>query len=235
MSDAALKRTCMRDHIRTVLVARILDGTYPAGTQLKELSLAREFNVSQAPIREALRELEGSGLVTCERFRGTRVRGADFNEMRESYELRTMIEVRSVQLALPCAPALLERLAAHLRAMTAAVAADDSERYIDQALSFHRELVAASGNRTFLSVWDSLHWDVRGRIALRNIAERGRGLKPLIGLHRKLLVALRAADADTGTQAIRAVFAYVGTAFSPQRASKKDFTAERQKGGTSPA
>ena len=32
--------------------------------QLKELSLAREFNVSQSPIREALRELEGTGLVT---------------------------------------------------------------------------------------------------------------------------------------------------------------------------
>ena len=76
MSTPALKRTCMRDHIRDVLVARILDGSYPAGTQLKELSLAREFNVSQAPIREALRELEGSGLVTCERYRGTRVRGA---------------------------------------------------------------------------------------------------------------------------------------------------------------
>ena len=74
----------MRDRIRDVLVGRILDGTYPAGTQLKELILAREFNVSQTPIREALRELEGSGLVTSERFRGTRVRGADWAEMRES-------------------------------------------------------------------------------------------------------------------------------------------------------
>jgi DNA-binding GntR family transcriptional regulator len=96
-----LKRTCMRDRIREVLVARILDGTYAAGTQLKELSLAREFNVSQTPIREALRELEGSGLVMNERFRGTRVRGADSAEMRESYELRRMLEVRSVRLAAP--------------------------------------------------------------------------------------------------------------------------------------
>jgi DNA-binding GntR family transcriptional regulator len=65
--DTALKRVCMRDRIRDVLVARILDGTYAAGLQLKELSLAREFNVSQAPIREALRELEGTGLVTSVR------------------------------------------------------------------------------------------------------------------------------------------------------------------------
>src|SRR5260370_19992403 len=101
LRHGVLKRTCMRDRIRDVLVARILDGTYAAGTQLKELSLAREFNVSQTPIREALRELEGSGLVTSERFRGTRVRGADFAEMRESYELRTMLEMRSVKLAAP--------------------------------------------------------------------------------------------------------------------------------------
>src|SRR5215831_15341190 len=112
-----VKRACMRDHIRDTLVARILDGTYPAGTQLKELYLAREFDVSQAPIREALRELEGSGLVMSERFRGTRVRGTDFREMRESYELRTMLEVRSVQLAAPYPPQLVEELEQLLRVM----------------------------------------------------------------------------------------------------------------------
>ena len=57
MSQLAVKKECMRDRIRDTLVGRILDGTYPAGTQLKELYLAREFDVSQAPIREALREL----------------------------------------------------------------------------------------------------------------------------------------------------------------------------------
>jgi len=111
-SNAVLKRTCMRDRIRDTLVSRILDGTYPAGTQLKELYLAREFDVSQAPIREALRELEGSGLVSSERFRGTRVKGADFAEMRESYELRMMLEMRSVSLAAPYEPELLDEIKA---------------------------------------------------------------------------------------------------------------------------
>src|SRR3954467_12220729 len=104
-SNVMLKRVCTRDYIRDTLVSRILDGHYPAGTQLKELSLAREFSVSQAPIREALRELEGSGLVTSERYRGTRVRGADLREMRDSYELRATMEARAVELALPCSAA----------------------------------------------------------------------------------------------------------------------------------
>src|SRR3981189_2022219 len=143
-----VKRVCMRDHIRDILVGRILDGTYPAGTQLKELYLAREFDVSQAPIREALRELEGSGLVSSERFRGTRVRGADFAEMRESYELRTMLEMRSVRLAAPYPNALLADFDKYVVEMDSAVKVDDSERYIDASLRFHRRLVEGSGNRT---------------------------------------------------------------------------------------
>jgi DNA-binding GntR family transcriptional regulator len=216
MSQSALKRLCMRDHIRDVLVTRILDGTYPAGTQLKELCLAREFNVSQAPIREALRELEGSGLVTCERFRGTRVRGADFKEMRESYELRIMLEVRAISLAVPYPPQLIADLGHCLREMEAAVKADDSERYIDHALRFHRRLVESAGNRTFLAVWDSLLWDVRGRIALRRLAETGRSLKPFVVLHRTALVRLREQDAAGAAERVRVILERVAAAFGPQ-------------------
>lgn len=210
---SAVKRMCMRDHIRDTLVGRILDGTYPAGTQLKELYLAREFDVSQAPIREALRELEGSGLVSSERFRGTRVRGADFAEMRESYELRMMLEVRSVALAAPYSEQLLSDLESFLREMDAAVKADDSEGYIDNALRFHRRLVESSGNRTFLAVWDSLLWDIRGRIALRRLAERGRSLKSLVALHKAVLGRLRAQDVEGAKERIQAVLSRVTAAF----------------------
>jgi DNA-binding GntR family transcriptional regulator len=211
-----LKRTCMRDRIRDVLVSRILDGTYAAGTQLKELTLAREFNVSQTPIREALRELEGSGLVTSERFRGTRVRGADSAEMRESYELRTMLEVRSVKLAAPYSEKLLADFGQYLIEMDAAVGANDSERYIDAALGFHRRLVEGSQNRTFLSVWDSLLWDVRGRIALRRLADRGRSLHSLAGVHRELLVRLQAQDSEGAAKQVQQILGRVSAAFEPE-------------------
>lgn len=228
MSQPALKRACMRDRIREVLVARILDGTYPAGTQLKELYLAREFDVSQAPIREALRELEGSGLVTSERFRGTRVRGADFKEMRESYELRMMLEVRSVALSAPYSPALLADLGAYLSEMEAAVAADDSEAYIDNALRFHRRLVQSSGNRTFLSVWDSLLWDIRGRIALRRLTEMGRSLKSLLSMHRALFVRMRAQDVAGATERAGAILLRVASAFDQRGSSAPVISPSRR-------
>jgi DNA-binding GntR family transcriptional regulator len=216
MGEPALKRTCMRDRIRDVLVARILDGTYPAGMQLKELTLAREFNVSQAPIREALRELEGSGLVTSERYRGTHVRGADLDEMRESYELRATLEVRAVELGVPIAPEVLGYLEGQLDEMSAAVTQNDSERYIDAALRFHRRLIEASGNRVFVTVWDSLHFDVRGRIALRRIVERGQELAPLIALHRTLIEKARARDIPAAVELVRTIFGHVARAFSPE-------------------
>jgi DNA-binding GntR family transcriptional regulator len=208
----------MRDRIREVLVSRILDGTYPAGTQLKELYLAREFDVSQAPIREALRELEGSGLVTSERFRGTRVRGADFKEMRESYELRIMLETRSVALAAPYSASLLADLGQYTRGMDAAVKAENSEGYIDYALLFHRRLVESSGNRTFLGVWDSLLWDIRGRIALRRLAEMGSSLKVFVGMHRALLARLSEQDAEGAAKQVAAVLLRVCSAFDTPKA-----------------
>jgi DNA-binding GntR family transcriptional regulator len=204
----------MRDRIRDVLVARILDGTYVAGTQLKELILAREFNVSQAPIREALRELEGSGLVMSERYRGTRVRGADLDEMRESYELRATLEARAIELGVPCAPNVLAELDACVNSMAEAVEHEDSERYIDESLRMHRALIAASGNRVFISVWDSLHFDVRGRIALRRIIERGVALAPFIELHRRLIEAVRAQEIPDSLALVREIFAGVMAAFS---------------------
>jgi DNA-binding GntR family transcriptional regulator len=213
--DATFKRVCMRDRIRDVLVARILDGTYPSGLQLKELSLAREFNVSQAPIREALRELEGTGLVASERYRGTRVRGADSIEMRESYELRLMMEIRAVERSLPLTPAMLEKLQACVTGMTDSVARRDSEPYIDWALRFHRGLVEAGGNGTFLKLWDSLHWDVRGRIALRRLAARGAGLAPLVAMHNNLMDSLRAGSRSTAIDQLTTILQTVADAFDP--------------------
>lgn len=209
----SVKRVCMRDHIRDVLVARILDGTYSAGMQLKELSLAREFNVSQAPIREALRELEGSGLVTSERYRGTRVRGADSQEMRESYELRATLEVRAVELAVPCSPELLAEMENSLRLMKRAIQASDVETYIVEALRLHRHLIVGSHNRTFVSVWDSLHWDVRGRIAVERIARKGGGFIALLELHEALLEKLRAQDVAASTALVRQIFTRVADVF----------------------
>jgi DNA-binding GntR family transcriptional regulator len=53
----------MHDRICWTLLDRISNGSYQPGDRLKELALAREFQVSQAPVREAFRKLEAIGVL----------------------------------------------------------------------------------------------------------------------------------------------------------------------------
>lgn len=197
---APVQRVCMRDHVRNVLLNRILDGSYTPGTHLKELVLAREFDVSQAPIREALRELEALGLVESERFRGTRVRSADVRDLREAYELRAVLEERAIQLAVPCSDDSIVILKEELRLMHLAADAHDSRLYAEHAVNFHRKIVELSGNRLFLRTWDSLHFEVRARIAAHRV---GNTLAYYADKHTGILDAICAGDGPQAGRLLR--------------------------------
>jgi DNA-binding GntR family transcriptional regulator len=116
------------------------------------------------------------------------------------------MEERALQLAAPFSRELADELSQRTRSMASALEACDPERYIDEALEYHRRLIEASGNRTFLAVWDFLHWKVRGRVVLRRIARQdGRGLKPFLDLHRALSARIRAGDVQGATEKVRAI------------------------------
>src|SRR5919107_2952392 len=89
---AVVHRTMLRDQIKDVLMQRILDGVYGPGERIVETRVAEEFGVSQAPVREALRELELLRLVVSEPFRGARVRDVTAQELAEIYPVRAALE-----------------------------------------------------------------------------------------------------------------------------------------------
>ncbi|HEY2403118.1 MAG TPA: hypothetical protein VGI23_22385, partial [Steroidobacteraceae bacterium] len=64
-----------------------------------------------------------------------------------------------------------------------------------------------------LGVWDSLLWDIRGRIALRRLADQGKSLKALVSMHRALLGRLRAQDVEGATERVKALLERVCSAF----------------------
>jgi DNA-binding GntR family transcriptional regulator len=72
--DRPLRRTTLRDQIKDRIVERILNGTYGPGDRIVESQVATEFGTSQAPVREALRELEALRFVEARPHRGARVR-----------------------------------------------------------------------------------------------------------------------------------------------------------------
>jgi DNA-binding GntR family transcriptional regulator len=79
----------------------ILSGALGGGRPLRQDEIAREFGVSRIPVREALRQLEGEGLVTFYPHRGATVSELPYEEATEIGEIRASSETLALKRALP--------------------------------------------------------------------------------------------------------------------------------------
>jgi DNA-binding GntR family transcriptional regulator len=190
----------LRDQIREVLLERILDGHYQPGARIVETQVASEFDVSQAPVREALRELEILGMVTSEPYRGARVRQVTPRQLAEIYPVRAAIEEVAAQAATPRLEADCAALEAELDAMRAAAAAGDRHELLAHDVRFHRLIVEASGNATLQQVWRSLHIEARTLITLLGDTTK---LSDVAESHLPVLEAIRSGDAHRAGRTLR--------------------------------
>src|SRR5437764_10457885 len=92
-------RTSLREQVRDLLLDRIVAGEYPPGSRLVETRIAEELGVSQAPVREALRDLEQLSCVVHTPFRGCSVRELSAAELLEAYPVRGALEGLAARLA----------------------------------------------------------------------------------------------------------------------------------------
>lgn len=79
----------------------ILSGALAGGHPLRQEEIARHFGVSRSPVREALRQLEGEGLVSFAPHRGAVVSEISYEEVVEITELRILLETAAMQKAFP--------------------------------------------------------------------------------------------------------------------------------------
>ena len=100
-AETTISRSVLSDTVKDRLLEAILDGRYPPGSRIVETRAAREFGTSQAPVREALRDLEALGVVEIAPFRGARVRRPSLDELLEAYVVRSELEALVVRLAVP--------------------------------------------------------------------------------------------------------------------------------------
>ncbi|MFD0478644.1 GntR family transcriptional regulator [Nonomuraea thailandensis] len=77
----------------------ILGGDLPLGYRLVQADIAAQLKVSITPVREALRDLAGEGLIRIDAHKGAMLREFDLSEVREIYELRRMLEPVSIRKA----------------------------------------------------------------------------------------------------------------------------------------
>ncbi|WP_206779427.1 GntR family transcriptional regulator, partial [Frankia sp. EI5c] len=132
-------RTTHRDVIDRLRRA-ILIGVLPAGTRLVQADLARRLRVSVTPVREALRDLVGEGLVDFDPYRGATVHSPTLGELEDIYEIRTRLTPPAVQGAVDRAT---ESELAEAEALGAAMeSTSDPAEWVDLNRRFHAVLIA---------------------------------------------------------------------------------------------
>jgi DNA-binding GntR family transcriptional regulator len=152
-----LRVRMLGDQVRDLLLGRILAGEFAPGERIVETRVARELNISQGPVREALRDLTTLGLVELSPFRGARVRRPTAEEIGEAMRVRAELEAMAAAEACPRMTAekqaALEGMVAE---MVELLTGGDLEAYVRRNTDFHRAVVQLSGNRTLERMWEML-------------------------------------------------------------------------------
>ena len=194
---ATVRSTSLGKLVRDDVLGMILRGEIQAGERINEPDVAARLGVSRVPVREALRELESSGLVEARKHSGVFVRKLGAEEIRGLYELRALLDGFCGRKAAQLAPAERARLADALdgsvgRMQDAAQSANVSA-YYSENLRFHWSMVEAAGNaaltETYRNVIQKLHLS-----RLTNLSH-GLGMQASVADHREIAAALRAGDA----------------------------------------
>jgi DNA-binding GntR family transcriptional regulator len=216
--DRPLRRTgALRDEIKDRLVERILDGTYGPGERIKESVVATEFGVSQAPVREALRELEAMRFVESQPHKGARVREMTRGELVQIYPVRAALEeVAGREAATRMTPEVLAQLDEELTGMRRAAEQDDLHAQLVHDTRFHEIIVEASGNQVLVDVWRSLRVEAR---TLVSVLRSHSDLYAIAELHRPVLLALRFGDPDLAGKEMRAHIEFFGASVAGRMAT----------------
>lgn len=187
------------------LRALVVSGELAPGVRLVEERLAERFGISRPPLREALRVLQGEGLVTSLPRRGFVVATVDPDAVREIYTLRFALERLAVELGVPVTdPARIEPMRRALDAMGAAADTGDDVALVASNSDFHVALVGLAGHSRLDTAYAALGVQLRLCMAynlrLRTELYGGRG--DVRARHAELLDAVEAGDPELVLQLV---------------------------------
>jgi DNA-binding GntR family transcriptional regulator len=185
-----------------ILREAIFSGKFRPGEPLRELTLARSMNVSQATVREALTQLEQSGLVVRTATRRTTVNSFTEEEVRDRLVMRVALEEVAFVKAAPRMMAedfaVLEKLAV---AIEQAARKRDTPRMALADMRFHRFVWEKAGSPVMLRTLDQLTTPLFAFLSV--LHGEGRLDMRTSRSHHELVAALRARTASVVRAAIR--------------------------------
>lgn len=180
----------VHEHLR----AEIIAGRIPPGARLKIQELATRYGLSHMPVREALQQLQGEGLVVMAPNRGATVRRMDAAFVRNIFGIREALEgYLTRQAAAVLRGEDIVALRAIQARMRAAHRTRDMAGLIRLNRAFHRAIEGAAGNDEAIRLLD-LHSNLIGALRLRVGYRPGR-IQTVLREHDALIDALAAGDA----------------------------------------
>ncbi|MBT2443848.1 GntR family transcriptional regulator [Streptomyces sp. ISL-36] len=186
----------LREQIREHIVEGIVSGRWKPGERIVERRIATELEVSQTPVREALRELESLRLIESSPNKGVRVRNLTAADLEESYPVRAGLEQIAAELAASRLAADCSTLEPHVTALYEADRTADGTAQVRHTVAFHRELVKAAGNSVLLHTWEGLGIEVFTALSIRWL---GTVQKSYAEEHQELVEAFRRGDPNIGS------------------------------------
>lgn len=144
----------LRSNIKDYIQQKIAEGVYRPGDRIVETQLARELNVSQAPVREAILELASSGLLEERPYSGSFVRRLTLPEIEDIFNVRAFVEEYAARRAAKRATEeQLEGMEQVLREMDGVRALD---KFVHLDTEFHGLVMDAAGSPALKRAWTML-------------------------------------------------------------------------------
>ncbi|MGW0839216.1 GntR family transcriptional regulator [Streptomyces sp. NPDC002787] len=185
----------LREQIREHIVEGIVSGRWKPGERIVERRIATELEVSQTPVREALRELESLRLIESAPNKGVRVRNLTAADLEESYPVRAGLEAIAAELAAERLAEDCSALEPHVAALYEADRNADGTSQVRHTVGFHREMVRAAGNSVLLHTWEGLGIEVFTALSIRWL---GTVQQSYAEEHQALVEAFQRRDPDIG-------------------------------------
>lgn len=184
-------------YAKEALRSAILSGALPGGSRLVQADLAAELRVSTTPIREALRDLVGEGLIVFDPHRGALVRSLDVAEVQEVYDIRRVLEPLAMRRATErITKAELTEAADLLKQMEDC---PDPTEWVQLNWRFHALLERAARSPLLESMVRSVQ-DVSALYVAHSVKQFPERVREGNREHRALLSAIRRKDADKASE-----------------------------------
>lgn len=202
-----MRRDALADRVFEAVLTIILDGELPTGSALNIDALARRFDVSSTPVREALARLEATGMVRREAHRGYRIApaptAADIDALMTT---RQILEPANAYLACGIdTDALVVDLTAVNSELDDARGGDtfaEYRAYWKADEHFHRLIAVAAGNPFLLQAYGAVEGHIqRFRLLIHSDDMSG---EHAVEEHRAIIEALESRHAAAARAAMAA-------------------------------